>query len=97
MLPSAGSDWLAKAATSSFQLRNAHRLKHWIVDFLSFEMVYSIHQLDLRKCSKSVCYDCHQEYASWQILFTFSPCIPDLLLENDFQALPTIPQHSPQS
>ncbi|RVW67409.1 CMP-sialic acid transporter 3 [Vitis vinifera] len=27
------------AATSSFQLRIAHRLKHWIVDFLSFEMV----------------------------------------------------------
>nr|CAN61106.1 hypothetical protein VITISV_020145 [Vitis vinifera] len=26
------------AATSSFQLRIAHRLKHWIVDFLRFEM-----------------------------------------------------------
>ncbi|WJZ81617.1 hypothetical protein VitviT2T_001451 [Vitis vinifera] len=97
MLPSAWSDWLAMAATSSFQLRITHRLKHWIVDFLSFEMVYSMHQLDFRKCSKSGCYDCHQEYASWQILFTFSPCIPDLLLANDFQALPKIPQHSPQS
>ncbi|RVW73683.1 hypothetical protein CK203_055011 [Vitis vinifera] len=88
MLPSAWSDWLPLAATSSFQLRIAHRLKHWIVDFLSFEMVYRMHQLDSRKCSKSGCYDCHQEYASWQILFTFSPCIPDLLLANDFQALP---------
>ena len=39
MLPSARSDWLVMAATSSFQLRIAHRLKHWIVDFLSFEMV----------------------------------------------------------
>nr|CAN63964.1 hypothetical protein VITISV_012163 [Vitis vinifera] len=97
MLPSAWSDWLAMAATSSFQLRIAHRLKHWIVDFLIFEMVYNIHQLDSRKCSKSGCYDCHQEYASWQILFTFSPCNPDLLLENDFQALPKIPQNSPQS
>ena len=84
MLPSAGSDWLAKAATSSFQLRIAHRLKHWIVDFLIFEMVYIMHQLDLIKCSKSGCYDYHQEYASWQILFTFSPCNPDLLLANDF-------------
>ena len=80
MLPSAWSDWLAMAATSSFQLRIAHRLKHWIFDFLSFEMVYSMHQLEFRKCSKSGCYDCHQEYASWQILFTFSPCNPDLLL-----------------
>ena len=84
MLPSTWSNWLAMAATSSFQLRIAHRLKHWIVDFLRFKMVYSMHQLDLRKCSKSGCYDCHQEYASWQILFTFSPCIPDSLLANDF-------------
>ena len=61
MLPSARSDWLVMAATSSFQLRIAHRLKHWIVDFLSFEMVYSMHHLDFRKCSKSGCYDCHQE------------------------------------
>ncbi|KAL6328906.1 hypothetical protein AAG906_003923 [Vitis piasezkii] len=71
MLPSARSDWFVTAATSSFQLRIAHRLKHWIVDFLSFEMVYSMHHLDFRKCSKSGCYDCHQEYASWQILFAF--------------------------
>ncbi|KAL6316750.1 hypothetical protein AAG906_020434 [Vitis piasezkii] len=63
MLPSARSDWLVMAATSSFQLRIVHRLKHWIVDFLSFEMVYSMHHLDFRKCSKSGCYDCHQEYA----------------------------------
>ena len=83
MLPSARSDWLVMAATSSFQLRIAHRLKHWIVDFLSFEMVYSMHHLDFRKCSKSGCYDCHQEYALWQILFAFSPCNPDLLLAND--------------
>ena len=46
MLPSTGSDWLAMAATSSFQLQIVHHLKHWIVDFLSFEMVYSMHQLD---------------------------------------------------
>ena len=84
MLPLARSDWLAMAATSSFQLRIAHLLKHWIVDFLSFEMVYSMHQLDFKKCSKSGCYVCHQEYASWQILFTFSPCNPDSLLANDF-------------
>ena len=97
MLPSARSDWIVTAATSSFQLRIAHHLKHWIFDFLSFEMVYSMHHLDFRKCSKSGCYDCHQEYASWQILFTFSPCNPDLLLANDFYALPKIPHNSPQS
>nr|CAN79688.1 hypothetical protein VITISV_018577 [Vitis vinifera] len=97
MLPLAWSDWFTMAATSSFQLRIVHRLKHWIVDFLSFEMVYNMYQLDSRKCSKSGCYDCHQEYASWQILFTFSPCIPDSLLANDFQALPKIPHNSPQS
>nr|CAN65427.1 hypothetical protein VITISV_000642 [Vitis vinifera] len=97
MLPSAWSDWFAMAVTSSFQLQIVHRLKHWIVDFLRFEMVYSMHQLEFRKCSKSGCYNCHQEYASWQILLTFSPCIPDLLLANDFQALPKIPHYSPQS
>nr|CAN67187.1 hypothetical protein VITISV_014195 [Vitis vinifera] len=97
MLPSAWSDWLAMTTTSSFQLRIAHRLKHWIVDFLSFETTYSMHKLDFKKCSKSGCHDCHQEYASWQILFTFSHCIPDLLLANDFQAFPKIPHNSPQS
>nr|CAN76313.1 hypothetical protein VITISV_032156 [Vitis vinifera] len=44
---------IAMAVNSSFQLRIAHRLKHWIADFLSFEMVYRMHQLDFRKCSKS--------------------------------------------
>nr|CAN73704.1 hypothetical protein VITISV_000541 [Vitis vinifera] len=39
MLPSTWSDWLAMAATSSFQLRIEHRLKHWILDFLSFEIM----------------------------------------------------------
>ena len=78
------SDWLVMAATSSFQLQIAHRLKHWIVDFLSFEMVYSMPQLDFRKCSKSGCYDCHQEQALWQILFAFSPCNPDSLLAIEF-------------
>ncbi|RVW18597.1 Transposon Ty3-I Gag-Pol polyprotein [Vitis vinifera] len=33
------SDLLAMAVTPSFQLRIAHRLKHWILDFLSFEMI----------------------------------------------------------
>nr|CAN73171.1 hypothetical protein VITISV_030503 [Vitis vinifera] len=34
------SDLIAMAVTPSFQLRIAHCLKHWILDFLSFEMVY---------------------------------------------------------
>ncbi|KAL6338387.1 hypothetical protein AAG906_020471 [Vitis piasezkii] len=41
-LPSAWSDLLAMAVTSSFQIRIAHRLKQWIFDFLIFEMVYRI-------------------------------------------------------
>nr|CAN76703.1 hypothetical protein VITISV_032509 [Vitis vinifera] len=41
MLPSAWSDRLAMDVTPSFQLQIAHRLKHWILNFLSFEMVYS--------------------------------------------------------
>ena len=48
-----------------------HSLKHWIVDFLIFEMVYSMHQLDFIKCSKSGWHDYHQEYASWQISLCF--------------------------
>ena len=40
--PSAWSDLLAMAVTPSFQLRIVHCLKHWIFDFLSFEMVYSM-------------------------------------------------------
>ena len=96
------------AVTSSFQLQIAHRLKHWIVDFLSFKMVYRMHQLAFIKCSKSGWYYCHQEYALWHILFASSPCIPDLLMAKDFQdlvlhvselpiALPKIPHNSPQS
>ena len=52
-LPSAWSDWLPMAVTPSFQLRIMHHLKHWIVDFLSFETTYSMHKLNSRKCSKS--------------------------------------------
>ena len=62
--PSTWSDWLPIVVTPSFQLRIVHHLKHWIVDFPSFEMKYSMHKLNFRKCSKSGCYDCHQEYAS---------------------------------
>ena len=51
--PLAWSDRLEMAVTPSFKLRITHRLKHWIVDFLSFEMTYRMHKLDFRKCSKS--------------------------------------------
>ena len=36
------SSWLPKAISSSFQLQIVHGLKRWILDFQSFEMVYSI-------------------------------------------------------
>nr|CAN81850.1 hypothetical protein VITISV_004005 [Vitis vinifera] len=53
ILPSAWSDRLAMAVTPSFQLRIVHRLKHWIVNFLSFETTYRMHELDFINCSKS--------------------------------------------
>ena len=71
ILPSAWSDRLAMVVTPSFQLRIVHRLKHWIVNFLRFETTYGMHKLDFRKCSKSGWYNCHQEYASWQISLCF--------------------------
>ena len=54
IIPLTWSDLLAIAVNPSFQLRIAHHLNHWIVDFLSFETTYSIHKLDSSKCSKSV-------------------------------------------
>ena len=60
-LPSAWSDRIPMVVTPSFQLRITHHLKHWIVDFLSFETTYSMHKLNSKKCSKSGWYDCHQE------------------------------------
>ena len=41
------------ALTPSFQLQIVHHLNHWITDFPSFEMTYSMHKLSSRKCSKS--------------------------------------------
>ena len=61
ILHSTWSDWLPMAITPSFQLRIAHRLKHWIVDFLRFKMTYSMHKLNSRKCSKSGWHDWYQE------------------------------------
>ena len=40
--PSAWSDLLPMALTSSFQLRFTNCLKRWISDFLSFETTYSM-------------------------------------------------------
>ena len=59
--PSAWSDRLLMAVTPSFQLCIVHHLKHWIVDFLSFETTYSMHKLNSRKYSKSGWHDCHLE------------------------------------
>ena len=59
--PLAWSDRLPIPVTPSFQVWIVHHLKHWIVDFLSFETTYSMHKLDSRKCSKSCLHDCHQE------------------------------------
>ena len=52
------SSWLTKAISSSFQLQIIHGLKRWILDFLSFEMVYGMQKMDFGKCSKSAKEDC---------------------------------------
>ena len=54
----AWSSCLPKAISSSFQLQIVHGLKHWILDFLIFEIVYSMKKIDFGKCSKSVKEDC---------------------------------------
>ena len=60
-IPSTWSDLLAMAVTPSFQLRIVHHLKHWIFNFISFEMTYRMHKLNSRKCSKSGWHDWYQE------------------------------------
>ncbi|WKA12950.1 hypothetical protein VitviT2T_030291 [Vitis vinifera] len=59
--PSAWSDRIPMAVTPSFQLQIMHHLKHWIVDFLSFETTYSMHKLNYKKFSKSGLHYCHLE------------------------------------
>ena len=54
----AWSSCLPKAISSSFQLQIVHGLKRWILDFLSFEMVYSMQKMGIGKCSKSAKEDC---------------------------------------
>ena len=71
--PSSWSDLLPMAVTPSFQLQIVHRLKHWIVDFLSFEKTYSMHKLGSRKCSKSGWHDYHQEW--FMADFSFLPLL----------------------
>ena len=52
---------LQTAITSSFQLQFMHHLKRWTPDFLSFEMTYSMHEMDSKKYSKCV----QQLLSSW--------------------------------
>ena len=42
---------LPKAISSSFQLQIVHGLKHWILDFLIFEIVYSMKKIEDNSCS----------------------------------------------
>ncbi|RVW25074.1 Retrovirus-related Pol polyprotein from transposon RE1 [Vitis vinifera] len=95
------------AVTSSFQLQIAHRLKHWIVDFLSFEMIACINWT-LESAPKVADTTIIKNMLHGRFLFAASPCIPDLLMAKDFKAsvlhvselpisLPKIPYNSPQS
>ena len=55
----AWSSCLPKAISSSFQLQIIHSLKIWILDFLRFEMTYSMQKMDFGKYSKSEKEDCN--------------------------------------
>ena len=72
--PSTWCDWLPMALTSSFQLRFVLRLKRWIADFLSFETTYSMHQMDSRKCCKSI----KQLMSSWILHVRFVSLLSSL-------------------
>ena len=61
------------AVTLSFQLRIAHRLKHWIFDFLSFETTYSMHNWTSRSAPKVVEMSVIKNASCW-----FSLCLPSL-------------------
>ncbi|KAL6340569.1 hypothetical protein AAG906_010477 [Vitis piasezkii] len=100
------STTLQKAAKS---LNKRVISQHFAKCFLQLRVIdlKCIHQLDFRKCSKSGCHDCHQEYASWRFSLLFS-LHSDQLLEKGFKALvlhvselpialPKIPKNSPQS
>ena len=72
--PSAWCSCLPKAISSSFQLQIIHCLNRWILDFLSFEMVYSMYKMDLGKWSKSA-----KEDYSCCLCFLHSVCFSSLL------------------
>ena len=72
--PSTWSDLLPMALTFSFQLQFVNRLKRWITDFPSFKTTYTIHQMDFRKCSKSV----KQLMSSWILHVRFLSLLSSL-------------------
>ena len=70
----AWSSCLPKAISSSFQLQIIHGLKHQILNFLSFEMVYRMQKMDFGKCSKSAkeYYSCCPLFSSLCLFFLFA-------------------------
>ena len=69
------SSCLPKAISSSLQLQIIHGLKRWILDFQSFEMVYSMQKMDFWKCPKSAkedCSCCPLCFSSLCLLFLFA-------------------------
>ena len=84
-LPSTSCYRLPMALTSSFKLRIAHHLKHWISVFLSFETTYSMHNWapeSAPKVSNSFC-----PLECFMLDFSlFPPCSLDLLMAKDYEA-----------
>nr|CAN67942.1 hypothetical protein VITISV_027826 [Vitis vinifera] len=74
------SDLLAMAVTPSFQLRIAHRLKHWILDFLSFEMDENVRFID--KCDEALS---HLIFAGSDIILC--PSFHDPMLQVPLKAM----------
>nr|CAN71006.1 hypothetical protein VITISV_010108 [Vitis vinifera] len=78
MLPLAWSDRLAMAVTSSFQLQIAHRLKHWIFDFLSFEML-KVEEISFHAIGVSTIHQLLEEHNTNSKTHDFGLCSGSLL------------------
>ena len=87
--PSAWCSCLPKSISSSFQLQIIYGLNRWILDFLSFEMVYRMQKMDFGKCSKSALKDCscvpcfHPLFSSSPL---FLPCKLWTIKAKDYEA-----------
>ena len=86
ILPSVWSDLLAMAVTLSFQLRIVHRLKHWIVNFLSFEKNIECMNWTSGSAPKVADMTVIKNMLHDRFLFASPPCIPDFAYGKGLQS-----------